>query len=128
MPLRVKLEQAKEVLINDRRLPRSSRIGKGAPGVKTMCGLSCTARNGDRFGPMRLIFLKNGTKRPLTNGLWLCLLRFGRSFLEELKEILRLLKKEAGRETMSLQHIKFFALLPNEHGQAWLELLAPLTS
>ena len=43
-------------------------------------------------------------------------------FLEELKEILHLLKEEASRETMSLQDIKFFALLPNEHGQAWLEL------
>ena len=43
-------------------------------------------------------------------------------FMEELKETLRLLKKEAGRETMSLQDIKFFALLPDEHGRAWLEL------
>ena len=43
-------------------------------------------------------------------------------FLEELKEILRLLKKEAGRETMSLADIKFYALLPNAAGAAWLEL------
>ena len=43
-------------------------------------------------------------------------------FFEELKEILRLLKKEAGRETMSLQDIKFHALLPNASGRAWLEL------
>ena len=43
-------------------------------------------------------------------------------FLEELKEILRLLKKEAGRETMSLADIKFYALLPNAAGTAWLEL------
>ena len=43
-------------------------------------------------------------------------------FFEELKEVLRLLKKEANRETMSLQDIKFFALLPNAEGRAWLEL------
>ena len=43
-------------------------------------------------------------------------------FLEELKEILRQLKKEANRETMSLPDIKFYALLPNAAGQAWLEL------
>ncbi|CAE7778356.1 unnamed protein product [Symbiodinium sp. CCMP2592] len=43
-------------------------------------------------------------------------------FFEELKEILRLLKKEAGRETMSLQDLKFHALLPNASGVAWLEL------
>ena len=43
-------------------------------------------------------------------------------FLEELKEILRLLKKEANRETMKLPDIKFYALLPNTSGQAWLEL------
>ena len=43
-------------------------------------------------------------------------------FFEELKEILRLLKKEAGRETMSLSDIKFYALLPNAAGTAWLEL------
>ena len=43
-------------------------------------------------------------------------------FFEELKETLRLLKKEANRETMSLQDIKFYALLPNSKDQAWLEL------
>ena len=43
-------------------------------------------------------------------------------FFEELKETLRLLKKEAGRETMSLQDIKFYALMPNPSGTAWLEL------
>ena len=43
-------------------------------------------------------------------------------FFEELKETLRLLKKEAGRETMSLQDLKFHALLPNSSGTAWLEL------
>ena len=43
-------------------------------------------------------------------------------FFEELKESLRLLKKEAGRETMSLQDLKFHALLPNAQGTAWLEL------
>ncbi|CAE6959396.1 unnamed protein product [Symbiodinium sp. CCMP2592] len=43
-------------------------------------------------------------------------------FFEELKETLRLLKKEAGRETMSLPDIKFYALMPNASGTAWLEL------
>ena len=43
-------------------------------------------------------------------------------FFEELKEILRQLKREANRETMSLPDIKFYALLPNASGQAWLEL------
>ena len=43
-------------------------------------------------------------------------------FCEELKEILRRLKKEAGRETMSLPDIKFHALLPDSDGQAWLRL------
>ena len=43
-------------------------------------------------------------------------------FFEELKETLRLLKKEANRKTMSLQDIKFYALLPNTEGKAWLEL------
>ncbi|CAE7410615.1 unnamed protein product, partial [Symbiodinium microadriaticum] len=40
----------------------------------------------------------------------------------QLKETLRLLKKEAGRETMSLADIKFYALLPSATGTAWLEL------
>ena len=43
-------------------------------------------------------------------------------FFEELKETLRLLKKEAGRESMSLSDLKFFALMPNSAGNAWLEL------
>ena len=43
-------------------------------------------------------------------------------FLEEIKELLRLLKKEAGRESMSLQEIRFYALLPGPDGRAWLKL------
>ena len=43
-------------------------------------------------------------------------------FWEELKETLRLLKKEAGRESMSLADVKFFALLPSSTGSAWLTL------
>ena len=43
-------------------------------------------------------------------------------FFEELKELLRQLKREAGRETMTLQDLKFFALLPNAEGRAWLDL------
>ena len=114
MPLRMKLEQTKEALINDRHPPLSSRIGKDAPGGKATCGRTCMARNGDRFALMHLIFSK-----AVLSEVWEVL---HWRFLEELKEILRLLKEEAGRETMLLQDIKFFALLPNEHGQAWLEL------
>ena len=44
--------------------------------------------------------------------------RFG----NELKGILRQLKKEAGRETMTLAEIKFYALLPGPEGRAWLNL------
>ena len=43
-------------------------------------------------------------------------------FFEELKEVLRALKKEAKRETLSLQEIRFYALLPGPDGQAWLSL------
>ena len=41
-------------------------------------------------------------------------------FLEELKDVLRSLKKEIGRETISLTELKFHALLPGPDGQAWL--------
>ena len=43
-------------------------------------------------------------------------------FFEELKDVLRSLKKEAKRETLSLQEIRFYALLPGPEGQAWLSL------
>lgn len=43
-------------------------------------------------------------------------------FFEELKDVLRALKKEARRETLSLQEIRFYALLPGPDGQAWLSL------
>ena len=42
--------------------------------------------------------------------------------LEELKETLRELKREVGRETMTLSELKFHALLPGPDGQAWLRL------
>eukprot|EP00435_Cladocopium_sp_Y103_P056630 s604_g19.t1 len=41
---------------------------------------------------------------------------------EEVRELLRLLKREAGRETMTLQEIKFHALLPGPDGRAWLRM------
>ena len=40
----------------------------------------------------------------------------------EVKELVRVLKKEAGRETMTLAEIKFYALLPGPDGRAWLVL------
>ena len=43
-------------------------------------------------------------------------------FFEELKDVLRALKREAKRETLSLQEIRFYALLPGPDGQAWLNL------
>ena len=43
-------------------------------------------------------------------------------FFEELKDLLRSLKREAKRETLSLQEIRFYALLPGPDGQAWLAL------
>eukprot|EP00438_Fugacium_kawagutii_P022124 Skav232871 [mRNA] locus=scaffold1881:25961:36237:+ [translate_table: standard] len=43
-------------------------------------------------------------------------------FTEEMKEKLRLLKKEAGRESMSLQELRFHALLPGPDGRAWLRM------
>lgn len=43
-------------------------------------------------------------------------------FTEELKEILRSLKREAGRETMTLNEVKFHALMPDSSGYAWLQL------
>eukprot|EP00435_Cladocopium_sp_Y103_P076069 s50_g75.t1 len=41
---------------------------------------------------------------------------------EEVRELLRLLKREAGRETMTLQEVKFHALLPGPDGRAWLKM------
>ena len=43
-------------------------------------------------------------------------------FMEEMKEVLRQLKKVAKRESMSLAEIRFHALLPGPEGRAWLEL------
>ncbi len=43
-------------------------------------------------------------------------------FTEELKEVLRSLKREAGRETMTLNEVKFHALMPDASGYAWLQL------
>ena len=43
-------------------------------------------------------------------------------FFEELKELLRQLKVEAKRESMTLQEIRFHALLPGPDGRAWLSL------
>ena len=43
-------------------------------------------------------------------------------FLEELKEVLRRLKLDAGRESMTLNEVKFHALMPDSSGLAWLQL------
>ena len=43
-------------------------------------------------------------------------------FFEELKGELRKIKALSGRETMSLQDLKFYALMPDEHGQPPLSL------
>ena len=43
-------------------------------------------------------------------------------FMEEIKELIRGLKKMAKRESMSLQELRFYALLPGPDGQAWLKL------
>jgi hypothetical protein len=43
-------------------------------------------------------------------------------FLEELKGELRKIKSQAGRETMSLTDLKFYALMPNESGEPPLQL------
>jgi hypothetical protein len=43
-------------------------------------------------------------------------------FLEEIKDIIRNLKKIAKRESLSLQELRFYALLPGPDGQAWLRL------
>ena len=43
-------------------------------------------------------------------------------FVEEIKQIIRDLKKEVGRETMTLSEIKFHCLLPGVHGEAWLTM------
>eukprot|EP00435_Cladocopium_sp_Y103_P058511 s1062_g20.t1 len=40
--------------------------------------------------------------------------------MEDFKDILRKLKKEIGRETLTLSELKFHALLPGPDGQAWL--------
>eukprot|EP00435_Cladocopium_sp_Y103_P039436 s669_g10.t1 len=42
--------------------------------------------------------------------------------IEEFKEILRRLKKEVGRETLTLNELRFHALLPGPDGQAWLQM------
>ena len=42
--------------------------------------------------------------------------------MEDFKEILRKLKKEVGRETMTLNEVRFHALLPGPDGQAWLQM------
>ena len=38
-------------------------------------------------------------------------------FLEELKEELKKIKRLAGRESMTLQDLKFYALMPDEEGR-----------
>lgn len=43
-------------------------------------------------------------------------------FIEEMKELVRQLKKEAARESMTLTEMRFHALLPGPDGQAWLRL------
>jgi len=43
-------------------------------------------------------------------------------FLEEIKELIRDIKKMAKRESLSLQELRFYALLPGPDGQAWLKL------
>eukprot|EP00435_Cladocopium_sp_Y103_P041030 s1496_g11.t1 len=43
-------------------------------------------------------------------------------FFEELKGELRKIKSQAGRETMTLQDLKFYALMPDEHGEPPLQL------
>lgn len=42
--------------------------------------------------------------------------------IEEVKEIVRLLKKDTNRETLTLAEIKFYALLPGPDGEAWLKM------
>eukprot|EP00435_Cladocopium_sp_Y103_P073900 s35_g45.t1 len=42
------------------------------------------------------------------------------SQMADFKDLLRRLKKEVGRETMTLSELKFHALLPGPDGQAWL--------
>ncbi|CAL1141284.1 unnamed protein product [Cladocopium goreaui] len=42
--------------------------------------------------------------------------------MEDFKDLLRKLKKEVGRETMTLSEVKFHALLPGPDGQAWLTM------
>ena len=42
--------------------------------------------------------------------------------MEDFKEILRRLKKEVGRETLTLNELRFHALLPGPDGQAWLQM------
>ena len=43
-------------------------------------------------------------------------------FFEELKSELRKIKSQAGRETMTLQDLKFYALMPDEHGEPPLQM------
>ena len=43
-------------------------------------------------------------------------------FIEELKNELRKIKAMAGRETMTLQDLKFYALMPDENGVPPLQL------
>ena len=43
-------------------------------------------------------------------------------FLEEIKELVRQIKKQAKRESLTLQELRFYALLPGPDGAAWLQL------
>jgi hypothetical protein len=43
-------------------------------------------------------------------------------FWEEMKEILRQLKKEVGRQNLTAAELKFYALMPDEAGRAWLQM------
>lgn len=43
-------------------------------------------------------------------------------FVEELKGELRKIKSMSGRETMTLSDLRFYALMPDEHGQPPLQL------
>ncbi|CAE7205713.1 unnamed protein product [Symbiodinium sp. CCMP2592] len=98
--------------------------GRVASGARTMFGPSSTAASGSAHHALeRLLEWHQAEphKWPLTvlMDVWE---ELHWRFFEELKETLRLLKKEAGRETMSLPDIKFYALMPNASGTAWLEL------
>ena len=108
--------------------PPQLRLRSGVQGqdVKTKCGSSSMVRSGRTSGSMPSETLaiwhqETPHKWPLqvVMDTWE---ELHWRFLEEIKELVRQIKKQAKRESLTLQELRFYALLPGPDGTAWLTL------